>query len=140
MYRIVRASILSYENYMKGTEARYGLIRPYLLLISRERFFGEKSAGTIDYLNLCDIISKMKQLYLTGEAKYHHFNMLLQELSVLGFDIDDIKASGVTDELKMKDQIDMLLQFLSFRYNFDAYDNQTGVHNIKTGEFIFVQP
>lgn len=140
MYRVVRASILYYENHMRGSGCRYELIQPFLLLVSTNHFKSAKMEKTNDYLNLCDIIGKMKILYLTGESQYHHFDMLLKELDVLGFDVNDMNAAGVTHDDKLKDQIDLLLQFLAFRYPFDEYDNRTGIHDSKVSEFVFVQP
>jgi hypothetical protein len=84
----------------------------------------------------------MREYFDTGEAKYHHFDMLIKELKVIGFDIDDTDTSAVnvTPPEKLNGQIDLLLQFLSFRYCFDEFDDRTGVHDAKTNEFIFIQP
>ncbi|MCR4437229.1 MAG: hypothetical protein NUV41_15630 [Eubacteriales bacterium] len=139
MYRVLRASILFYDEHMKQT-SRHELIRPFLLLVDTKRYQYAKEHKTADYLNLCDIISKMRSLYSTGEAKYHHFDMLLKELYILGFDISCVQPGNITHADVLKDQIDLLLQFLAFRYPFDRYDNRIGVHDIETGEFIFVQP
>lgn len=139
MYRVLRASILFYDEHMKQT-SRHELIRPFLLLVDTKRYKHAKRNKTKDYLNLCDIISQMRSLYSTGEAKYHHFDMLLKELAILGFDTSCAQPENATQADVLKDQIDLLLQFLAFRYPFDRYDNRIGVHNIETGEFIFVQP
>lgn len=66
--------------------------------------------------------------------------MLLKELQIPGFDVEGIKPSNNTDKARLKDEIDLLLQFLAFGYPFDEYDNKTGVHDAKTGRFIFIQP
>jgi hypothetical protein len=140
MYRIVRASILYYEDYMKGSGLRYELIKPFMLLTSRERFLKAKENSTTDYFILCDIVSNMRSLYNTGKPLYHHFDMLLKELQILGFEVDSLKSANITDKNRLKDQVDLLLQFLAFRYPFDIYDNKTGVHDTETNKFIFVQP
>ncbi len=140
MYRVVRASTLYYNEYMKDSKSRYGLITPFLLLVDSRKYDLAKRNMSPEYLNLCDIVSKMKELYMTGESKYHHFNMLLDELQILGFDLQGVKAAHVTQKELLKDQIDLLLQFLSFRYPFEEFDNRIGVHDIKTNEFIFIQP
>lgn len=140
MYRVIRASILYFENFMKSSKARYSLIEPFMLLTDSKKFKGSKERMMSDYLNLCDIISRMRVLYSTGGTQYHHFDMLLKELQVLGFDVNNMEAANITDEDKLKEQIDLLLQFLAFRYPFDEYDNKTGVHDMKTNEFIFIQP
>lgn len=140
MYRVVRASILYYENHMRGSKGRYELIKPFMLLVDSKEFLEAKRQRTEDYLNLCDIISEMRALFFTGESKYHHFDMLLNELDILGFDIKTVRAQNVTSRAVLKEQIDLLLQFLAFRYPFDEYDNKTGVHDSSTNEFIFVQP
>lgn len=140
MYRVVRASILYYYNNMKGAGSRYELIKPYILLINTKQFREAQLKETREYKNLCDIIAKMKHLYDTREAIYHHFGMLLQELEILGFSIKNIKEYGTTPPDVLKDQIDLLLQFLAYRYPFDEYDNKTGTHYYKTNEWIFEQP
>ncbi|MCG8499826.1 MAG: hypothetical protein MJB12_05390 [Firmicutes bacterium] len=140
MYRVVRASTLYYENFMRGTKSRYNLVKPFLLLVDTTVFEKAKAKMTEDYLNLCDIVTKMKALYVTGESQYHHFGMLLKEFQILGFDVNAMKASNATPTDRLKDQIDLLLQFLSYRYPFDEYDNKIGVHDLETDQFIFVQP
>ena len=140
MYRVVRASVLYYEEYMRQSKARYNLIKPFMLLVSSQKFKEEKKALTKAYLNLCDIVSKMRSLYNTGKSQYHHFDMLLKELQVLGFNVDEMEAAHITNAEKLDEQISLLLQFLAFRYPFDEYDNKIGVHDLKTNTFIFVQP
>ena len=140
MYRVVRASILYYDNNMKNAGIRYELIRPFLLLTNTKKFREDKKKGTKEYKNLCDIIVQMRELYASGDAIYHHFGMLLQELEILGFHIKHIKEKGATPKDILKDQIDLLLQFLAYRYPFDEYDNKTGTHYYKTNEWIFEQP
>lgn len=140
MYRIVRASIQCYDEYMNGAGVRHKLVIPFLLLVSLNRFHEEKARGTDAYGNLCDIVDRMATLFHTGNAIYHHFDMLLGELQVLGFAIREMEPPHTTNPEKLREQIDLLLQFLAYRYPFDAYDNKTGVHNPKTNEFIFIQP
>jgi len=140
MYRVVRASTLYYENYMRESKARYELIKPFMLLVDSAEFYTAKKGNTMDYLNLCDIIDKMRELHSGGKPLYHHFGMLLEELQILGFDVKSMRISGTTVESKLNDQIDLLLQFLAFRYPFDEFDNKTGVHDLNTDEYIFVQP
>lgn len=140
MYRVVRASTLYYENFMRQSKARYELIKPFMLLVDSASFRDSQKSGSMDYLNLCDIICRMRELYSSGEPLYHHFGMLLEELQVLGFDVNRMRISGTTEESKLKDQMDLLLQFLAFRYPFDEFDNKVGVHDIDTGRYIFLQP
>jgi len=125
---------------MFGCKGRYDLIKPFMLLTGTKKLNKAKENITLEYLNLCDIVIKMKELYLTGSDLYHHFGMLLNELQILGFKVDDMVYSGRTADDVIKEQIDLLLQFLSFRYPFDEYDNKIGVHDIKTNKFIFIQP
>lgn len=140
MYRVVRASILAYENLMNYGSARYNIILPYMLLTSLDKYNQAKQAISPEYLNLCDIISEMRSLYETENSQYHHFDMLLKELQILGFDIDRMNAANVTGSDKLADQISLLLQFLAFRYDFDRFDNKTGTHDIKNNKFLFIQP
>ena len=140
MYRVLRAGILYFDDNMKDCRGRYELVRPLKLLVHTSDFNDAREKKTEDYFNLCDIISRMRELYLTGEARYHHFEMLLNELQVLGFDISDVDFSKTTNDGKLKDQIDLILQFLAFRYPADAYDNKVGTHDVKTKQFIFIQP
>lgn len=140
MYRVFRASTLYYEHHMRGAKGRYELVKPFMLLTDTADFRRAKRTRSEEYLNLCDIIVRMKELYQTGEEKYHHFQMLLQEFQILGFDLHDTLPKKITDEDRLKAQIDLLLQFLSFRYNFDAFDNKTGTHDPISNTFIFVQP
>lgn len=140
MYRVVRASTLYYENYMRQSKARYELIKPFMLLVDSARFRDSQKSCSMDYLNLCDIIYRMRELYSSGEPLYHHFGMLMEELQILGFNINSMKISGTTDEGKLKDQIDLLLQFLAFRYPFDEFDNKVGIHDIDTDRYVFIQP
>ncbi len=140
MYRVVMASTLYYENFMRQSKTRYGLIRPFMLLVDSARFRDSQKSVSADYLNLCDIIGRMRELYQSGESIYHHFGMLLEELQILGFAVRDMSATGTTEAGRLKDQIDLLLQFLAFRYPFDEFDNKVGVHDINTGKYIFVQP
>lgn len=140
LYRVVRASILYFEDNMKESRARYDLIKPFMLLVDSSKFKEAKEKKTEDYRNICDILKKMNDLYVTGEAKYHHFNMLLSELKVLGFDINYTEVFNTTCDDRLNAQISLLQQFLAFRYPFDQYDNKTGVHDAVTGNFIFIQP
>ena len=140
MYRVVRAGILYFENNMRESKGRYNIIGPLMLLVDTSKFKQEKIIKSELYLNLCDIIAEIRKLFLTGEDKYHHFGMLLEELIVLGFDVRDMKNEKTSNENILKDQVDLLLQFLSFRYASDEFDNKIGVHDIKTNEFIFMQP
>jgi len=140
MYRIVRASIQYYDDFMKGAGARHKLVAPLLLLVSLNRFEEERVRGTAAYINLCDLVDRMKELFMSGQTRYHHFGMLLGELQALGFAIPDMLPSHITDPETLREQIDPLLQFLASRYPYDAYDNKTGVHNPKSNEFIFIQP
>ena len=140
MYRVVRASILYYDNNMRNTGVRHGLIKPFLLLTDTKKFNEAKKEKTKGYQNLCDIIMQMRELYATEKAIYHHFGMLLEELDILGFSIDNIKEEGMTSAETLKDQVDLLLQFLAYRYPFDEYDNKTGTHYYKTNKWIFEQP
>lgn len=140
MYRVVRASILYYENHMRGSKYRHDLIRPFMLLVDSNRFMNAKEMVTEEYLNLCDIVSEMKSLFLSGDSKYHHFDMLLKELQVLGFDVEGMSTQNVSDEDIKKSQIGLMHEFISFRYPFDEFDNKTGIHDYKTNEFVFVQP
>lgn len=139
MYRVVRASILYYEKNMQGAKSRYGLILPFMLLTRLERFKTSKKNSTPAYRNLCDIVHYMRKLYNSNEDKYHHFDMLLNELEVLGFDFSNT-AQYNTPQDKLDSQISLLLQFLSYRYAFDAYDNKTGCHDLNTNQYIFIQP
>lgn len=140
MYRIVRASILYYEAHMKASTVRYELVKPMLLLIDSSKFNEAKEKMTNEYIGLCDIVSEMRKLYLTGEGMFHHFGMLLGELQTLGFDVDGMRSFNRTDADTLKDQIDLMLQFLAYRYPFDEYDNKIGVHDPATNKFIFSQP
>ena len=140
MYRVLRASILYYENHMRGCKGRYDIIKPLILLVDSSKFKEAKEKATSEYLNLCGIILRMKELYLTGEDKYHHFGMLLNELQVLGFDVENMLQAESINENALKEQVDLILQFLAFRYPFDDYDNRIGVHDKKINEFIFYQP
>lgn len=140
MYRVFRASALYYEYHMRGAKGRYEWVKPFMLLTDTAAFIKAKKTRSENYLNLCDILGRMKELYHTGEEKYHHFQMLLQEFQILGFDLHDILPEETTDEERLKAQIDLLLQFLSFRYCFDAFDNKTGTHDTIKNTFIFIQP
>jgi hypothetical protein len=140
MYRVVRASILYYEKYMRGTNSRYNLIKPFMLLTSVSEFNIAKENKTDDYLNLCDIIYKMNDLALRDEDKYHHIKMLLSELHILGFNVCSTESAYVSSDELIREQIDLLLQFFAFRYPFDEFDNKTGVHDINSNKFIFIQP
>jgi hypothetical protein len=140
MYRIVRASILYYDAYMKGAGTRHVLVKPYTLWIHRERFIAEKAQKTEAYANLCDIVDRMKRMYETGKPQFHHFGMLLEELQVLGFETQSMEPLHVTDPDKLREQLDLLLQFLASRYPFDAYDNHIGIHDLRTRTFVFEQP
>ena len=111
-----------------------------MLLVDTSKFKKAKKNMSLEYLDLCNVIVEIRKLFLKGEDKYHHFGMLLEELSVLGFDIDKMENIKVANEYILKDQVDLLLQFLSFRYPSEEFDNKIGVHNIKTNEFIFEQP
>ncbi len=140
MYRIVRASIQYYDDFMKGSGARHALIAPYVLWIHVDRFLEEKERGTDAYTNLSDIVDRMKTLFRTGDPRYHHFEMLLGELQVLGFDMNGMVPARTTDPEMLREQIDLLLQFLASRYPFDPYDSRIGVHDPATGSFYFHQP
>lgn len=140
MYRIVRASILYYQEFMRDSGVRYGLVAPYVLWIHVDRYLEERACGTDAYANLSDIVGRMKDLFQTGDPRYHHFGMLLGELQVLGFDMRDMVPARTTDPETLREQIDLLLQFLASRYPFDAYDNHIGVHDPTTGSYFFVQP
>lgn len=120
--------------------SRDEIVKPLLLLTDSRSFNEAKAKKTKEYNFLCDIIAKMRVLYLSGESIYHHFAMLLQELQVLGFAVDSMEAVNCTDEHHLKDEIDLLLQFLAFRYPFDEYDNKIGVHDPETNQFLFSQP
>lgn len=140
MYRVLKASTLYFDKYMRDSNGRHKLNEPFMLLTSTDKFRQAKKQRSKEYLNLCDIIAKMRECFNTGEAKYHHFDMLIKELQIIGFDIDDSYTStaGVTHPEKLKEQINLLLQYLSFRYCFDEFDDKTGVHDAKTNEFIFI--
>jgi hypothetical protein len=140
MYRVIRAGILYFENSMRGCKGRYDLIKPLMLLVDTSKFKEAKNNNLDIYKNLCDIIGKIRDLYLTGEDRYHHFGMLLEELFILGFDVKDMKRENTTSESVLKDEVDLLIQFLSFKYSSDEFDNKTGVHDAKTNEYIFIQP
>jgi len=140
MYRIVRASVLYFEKYMKESKGRYELIKPFMLLTDSTLFRKEKETQSDEYLNMCDIIMKMRELYSENNEKYHHFDMLTKELQILGFNISDVASANITTPERLEEQINLLQQFLSFRYNFDEFDNKTGSHDTKTNKFIFVQP
>jgi hypothetical protein len=142
MYRVFRASTLYYEKNMRGVRGRYDLIKPYVLLTDTSLFNASKNSNSYEYIELIAIIKKMKELLDTGKDEYHHFDMLLKEFEILGFKIDSLNhyRNKKIDEERTKEQISLLLQFLSFRYPFDEYDNKTGVHNIIQNKFIFIQP
>lgn len=140
MYRVVRASILYFDDHMKSSHARHKLIEPMMLLTDSKKFNDAKETMSHQYLFLCDIINEIRRLYLTGDARYHHFGMLLGELQVLGFDVDSMERANRTPDDILKDRIDLLLQFLAYKYPFDSYDNKIGVHDPVTNSFIFSQP
>lgn len=140
MYRIVRASIQYYDDFMRDSGVRHQLVIPFTLWVHLDRFQEEKAQRTEAYSNLCDIVDQMKKLFLTSAPQYHHFDMLLGELQALGFNILDMAPAYSTATEKLREQIDLLLQFLACRYPFDEYDNRIGVHDLETNTFVFIQP
>ncbi|MDO8609280.1 MAG: hypothetical protein Q7R95_01910, partial [bacterium] len=138
--RVFRASVLYYENHMKKSKSRYELIKPLALLVNCHDFLSAVEKTSKEYMNLCDIVYEMKRLYLSEVSKFHHFGMLLKELQVLGFDVEGMCHWNISDVDVLKSQIDLILEFLAFRYPFDEFDNKTGIHDFRTNEFVFIQP
>ena len=116
MYNVVRESSLYYKQIMDGEGYRESLISPFILITDLEKYHEAKKNNQIAYGSLCDIICRMKELYDTGDEKYHGFGNFLRELEDVGFDINNMKIQNVTGEEILKDQIELMRMFMCFKY------------------------
>ncbi len=116
MYNMVKESSMSYQRLMDQKDYRGKLVKPFHLLNDIEDFAKARKSDDSTYKNLCDLICEMKKLYKTGDVKYHPFDNFLREVEDAGFDINNIKASNTTDSSVLRDQIELMRMFMSFKY------------------------
>jgi hypothetical protein len=116
IYNIVKKSSIHYKELMCGEAYRENLIDPILLITDTEKYYGAKKSNDLIYKNLCDIVFRMKELYNTGEDKYHAFGNYLREVEDAGFDINAMKAQNTTGNAKLHDQIELIRMLMCFKY------------------------
>jgi len=116
MYNMVKRSIVFYESIMSETGYRHNLIDPFLLITDTKLYYNAKNRNSLSYKNLCDIVYKMKELYNTGEDKYHAFANFLREVEDEGFDLDNMVLQNITDSSKLEDQIELMRMLICFKY------------------------
>ncbi|MDP4182926.1 MAG: hypothetical protein Q8942_17800 [Bacillota bacterium] len=116
MYNMVKKSILFYKNIMFGTGYRDNLIDPFMLITDIKKYYVAKNESALSYRNLCDVVYKMRELYNTGEDKYHAFGNFLREVEDAGFDLDTIMPQNVTEDSKLEDQMELIRMLLCFKY------------------------
>ena len=116
MYKLVKESSMFYKHLMKEDAYRGSLVEPFLLLEDVEKFYEAKEKHSTQYKNLCDIITKMKALYDSGDGRYHSFANFLREAEDEGFDIEAMDKINVTEKERLNDQIELIRMFMSFKY------------------------
>ena len=117
MYNLVNQSIVYYKNIMQGEGYRERLADALLLITDTKKYYEAKENKDSVYRNLCDIVYRMKELYSTGEDKYHHFSNFLREVEDAGYDINAMEAQNVTESTKLNDQIELIMMLMCFRYH-----------------------
>jgi len=116
MYNLVIESSIFFKELIKEDLYRRGLVEPILLLKDTRIFLEAKENRSTTYENLCEIISQMKNLYNSGDENYHPFANFLREVEDEGFEIDAMNRMNITEENKLKDQIELIRMFMSFKY------------------------
>ncbi len=71
MYNLLRESTLYYASKQKERGYRESLIEPFILIANINICKQAKKDNDIRYQQLCDLLIKMKELYETGNVKYH---------------------------------------------------------------------
>ena len=116
MYELVRRSSKHYKEIMKGAGYRESLVDPILLLSDLHMFNMAKENADDDFMNLCVLIHRIKELYDSGDERYHAFGNYLREVEDTGFDIKDMLMIQAPDLMKLEDQVELIRMFMSFRY------------------------
>ena len=116
VYNLVKESTLFYKSKQKEKDYRASLIEPFMLITDINIFEKAKKDNDIIYQQLCSLLIKMKELYQTGQVKYHPFNNFLRELESAGFEINYNEKYNVHSKDKLYDQIELMRMFMCFRY------------------------
>lgn len=116
MYDLVRKSSLYYKEIMKDAGYRENLVDPILLVSDLSLFNKAKKNCDADYLNLYSLIRLMKELYNSGDERYHAFGNYLREAENIGFIINDISLQQKSDIMRLNDQVELMRMFMSFKY------------------------
>lgn len=116
MYRLVKESSIYYKSLMSEDSYRKSLVEPLILLIDIDKFNKAKESQNTEFINLCELISKMKKLHASGDERFHNFANFLREVEDEGFDIGTMDCADVPESEKLKDQIELIRMFMSFKY------------------------
>ena len=123
MYRIFCDS---YNNYLKQYNTpldkdtyRYKISKPFELISNIERFYMEKSKGTLLYRQLSDLLYYM-------EANAHRYPRMIAFLWTL--ESRDVKGQryDIVPEVDLEEQTKLASMFLSLQYWDEA--SETGIH------------
>ena len=116
MYNLVVESSLFYKDLMKDDFYRKSLVEPILLLKDVGTFVEAKENHSTTYENLCEIITQMKDLYNSGNENYHAFANFLRETEDEGIEVEAMDKIKKNEEEKIKDQIELIRMFMTFKY------------------------